>query len=94
MVRRSNLWLRERSYSLNTEAIVRRTKLWLGEQSNGFCFVRYVRDSNKLDFKTCSRIFVFKFKYSFYSIRQGKSSPILFTPPISIEIEMNYPYLH
>ena len=33
-------------------------------------------------------------KYSFYSIRQGKSSPVLCGPSISVEMEINYPYLH
>ena len=37
---------------------------------------------------------IHSFKYSYYSIGQGKSLPILCGPPISVEIEINYPYLH
>ena len=43
---------------------------------------------------TCSSIFVFEFRYTFYSIGQGKSSPILCGSPISIKVEITYPYLH
>jgi len=53
-----------------------------------------VRESHYLDFKTCSRIFVFEFIYSFYSIGKGKSLPILCRPAISSEMEINYLYLH
>ena len=53
-----------------------------------------LRETNYLDFQICWPIFVFKFKYSFYSIGQGKSSPTLYGSPISLEMEINYPYLH
>ena len=43
---------------------------------------------------TLKHIFVFGFKYSFYSIGQGKSSAISCGPPISLEMEINYPHLH
>ena len=54
----------------------------------------YVRETPWLEFLTCSRIFDFEFNYSFYSIRQGKFSSILCGPPISVEMDINYPYLH
>ena len=54
----------------------------------------YVRETHYLNFKTWSRIFVFEYKYSCYSIGQEKSSPILCGHPVSIEMEINYRYLH
>ena len=44
--------------------------------------------------KPLLNIFIFGFKYSFYSSGQGKSSAVLCGPPISLEKETNYPYLH
>ena len=38
--------------------------------------------------------FVSGFNYSFHYIDQGRSSAVLCGPPISLEMEMNYPYLH
>ena len=37
---------------------------------------------------------IFGFKYSFFSIGQGKSSAVWCGPSISLEMEVNYPYLH
>ena len=36
--------------------------------------------------QTCSCIFVFEFKYFFYSIRQGNRLPVLCGPPITVKI--------
>jgi len=57
-------------------------------------FYIYIILIHYLDFWTCSRILVFEFKCCFYSIGQEKSSAILCGPPISLETEINYPYLH
>ena len=52
----------------------------------------HVGETHYLHFKTYSCIFIFK--YFFYSIGQGKCSPILCWPLISLEMKINYPYLH
>ena len=53
-----------------------------------------VRENHSLDFWTCSRILVFEFKCCIYSIGQEKSSAILCGPPILLDMEINYLYLH
>ena len=57
-----------------------------------YFFYAYVRETRwtfyQLDFQTS---FVFEFKY-FYYITQCKSSSTLRGTPISVEMEINYPY--
>ena len=55
---------------------------------------KYFSAVNSLVHGPFSLIFIFGFEYSFYSSGQGKSLAVLCGPPISLEMETNYPYLH